>query len=149
MLLGSLFFLLLVLAGLTTAIALLEPLVLWLVERSGHSRVGAAVWSCLIVWVLGLLSILSFSYWSFSFEFAGINRENGLFDILVILSSDLLLPLLGLSLAMFVGWGMGPAVLIEELDRQAGFSYRLWFLLIRYVVPVMIVLIFFQAIGVV
>ncbi len=74
---GTLFFILLLFAAWTSAIALLEPMVAWLVENRQIQRIRAAVWVGLFTWLLGVVSILSFGAWSFEFDFAGEVRRNG------------------------------------------------------------------------
>jgi SNF family Na+-dependent transporter len=63
-LIGTLFFILLVLAALMPSVALLEPAVAWLIQRLGLGRTSAVCLIALAVWVLGLGSVLSFSWWS-------------------------------------------------------------------------------------
>ena len=61
---GSLFFVLLVLAALMPSIALLEPAVAWLIQQFGLARLPAV---CLVAgssWLLGLGSVFSFNLWS-------------------------------------------------------------------------------------
>jgi NSS family neurotransmitter:Na+ symporter len=61
---GLLFFVLLVFAAWTSAISLLEPMVAWLVENRGFSRVRAATLAGAAVWVLGIACLLSLNLWS-------------------------------------------------------------------------------------
>lgn len=147
--LAALFFLFLVIASLTSVIALIEPNVRWLVERWGFDRVNATIWVGGLIWLLGLGTLLSFNHWPFSFEFAGETWTNGFFDILVILTANVILPLTGIALVLFVGWVMSRTVLMEELDMWSGVGFHLWYFLVRYVTPAAIFLIFLQAIGVV
>ncbi|NIR29317.1 MAG: sodium-dependent transporter, partial [Gammaproteobacteria bacterium] len=60
---GTLFFVLLAFAAWTSAISVIEPMVAWLVENRGHSRVYAAVASGLGAWALGIGTVLSFNLW--------------------------------------------------------------------------------------
>jgi len=146
---GALFFILLVLAALTSAISLIEPAVAWLVENHQLSRLRATFWVALVVWACGIVTILSFSRWSFSFHFAGKLKQNGWFDILDILTSGIMLPISGLAIALFAGWVMSPRSLQAELDGRGGVGFRLWYLVIRYLAPAGVVVVFLQAIGVI
>ena len=102
---GSLFFILLMFAAWTSSISLLEPAVSWLVENRNMTRIKAAYIAGFIAWFLGLLTVLSFNHWAFEFTFAGTIKENGLFDIFDILTSNIMLPLGGVLVAIggFVG----------------------------------------------
>ncbi|WP_428606140.1 sodium-dependent transporter [Sedimenticola sp.] len=145
---GSLFFLLLVFAAWTSAIALIEPLVAWLVENREIERIRASIWTGIVAWLLGVVTILSFSNWSFSFNFIGVPKRHGLFDVLDILTSSIILPLGGLFMALFVGWVMVRESVEDELGGLPGVGFKLWYFVIRYVVPAAMVLVFLQVIGV-
>ena len=66
---GTLFFVLLLFAAWTSAISLLEPAVTWLVENRNMTRVKATTIAGVIAWALGLVTVLSFNHWAFSFQF--------------------------------------------------------------------------------
>ena len=138
---GTMFFLLLALTAWTSAIALLEPSVALLCERFGWGRAKAAAVSGLMVWGLGLVSILSFSYWKFSFEFLGVERTNGALDLLSIVSSNFLLPIIGILIAVFTGW-----VVSREHSRfemgTSKLTYAIWSISMRFAVPLLVGLLF-------
>jgi len=62
-LIGTTFFVLVGIAAWSSAISLLEPAVAWAVEK-GISRVRATVTVCVLSWVLGLGTVMSFNDWS-------------------------------------------------------------------------------------
>jgi NSS family neurotransmitter:Na+ symporter len=140
---ASVFFLLLLFAAWTSAISLVEPAVAWLVENNGLNRVTAATLVGVAVWLLGLLTLLSFNLWSDFKPLAGMT----LFDMLDYLTSNIMLPLGGLLIALFAGYFMPGAISREELNLNEGL-YRLWFILVRYVAPVAVLMVFLNAIGV-
>ncbi|PUD98949.1 MAG: sodium-dependent transporter [Candidatus Sedimenticola endophacoides] len=145
---GGIFFLLLVFAAWTSAIALLEPAVAWLVESLNLQRVRAAVLTGFVAWLLGIVSLLSFSQWAFSFEFAGMQKQHGLFDLFSILASGVLLPLGGLSVVLFTAWVMHRESVLDALGGADGPGFRLWYFLVRYVAPVALVVVFLWVLGV-
>jgi len=138
---GALFFLLLVFAAWTSAISLIEPAVAWLIENRRMRRVEAAVWSGTIAWLLGIGTILSFNVWS---EAKLLGKT--FFDLLDYLTSNVMLPLGGLAIALFVAWVMREASVREEIEL-AERPYRHWRLVLRFVAPAGIVLVFLNAIG--
>ncbi len=144
---GSLFFLLLTFAAWTSAISLIEPIVAWLVENRSHSRIYAAASAGLVVWVLGIGSVLSFNLWSGE-EYQIFGKT--FFDILDYLTANIMLPLGGLLIAIFAGWQMRRASCVDELglDGQQP-AFNLWYIVIRYISPVAVVLVFLNAIGVI
>jgi NSS family neurotransmitter:Na+ symporter len=142
---GSLFFLLLTFAAWTSAISLIEPIVAWLVENRGHSRIYAATVSGGVVWFLGIGSVLSFNLWSGEkYQIFG----KTFFDILDYLTANIMLPLGGLLIAIFAGWQMRRATCVEELAIAEEPAFNLWYFVIRYISPVAVVLVFLKAIGV-
>jgi len=147
LLFGALFFVLLVFAAWTSAISLIEPSVAWLVENRGFGRVRAAVYVGIVAWLLGIVTIMSFSDWAFSFDFAGEEKTTGVFDLLDILTANFMLPLGGLAMALFAGWFMSRESVRDELAMGQGPAYRLWQVSIRYIAPLAVVLVFLSALG--
>lgn len=140
---GTLFFLLLGFAALTSAISLMEPAVAWVVERYRLSRGVAAAVVGLVIWSLGLLTVLSFSTLA-EFKFL----QGTVFDNFDYLTSNIMLPLGGLLITIFAGWVMCENSSSDELDPAASYVYKAWRLLTRYVAPVAVALVFLNAIGV-
>jgi neurotransmitter:Na+ symporter, NSS family len=141
---GGLFFILLVFAAWTSAISLMEPAVAWLVETRGWRRIRAAVVTGLIGWVLGIGTVLSFNIWAGHTVF-GLT----FFELLDFLTSNVLLPLGGLLIAVFAAWRMAPQAVHDELAMGEGLAYRSWRFLVRYVAPLAVVVVFLNAIGVI
>ncbi len=144
---GTLFFILLLFAAWTSAISLLEPAVTWLVENRNMTRLKATALSGIIAWALGLVTVLSFNLWAFSFPFAGVIKENGLFDIFDILTSNIMLPLGGLLVAVFAAWKMSRTSTVEELGLGDSTAYQAWRFAVRYIAPFGVIIIFLNAIG--
>ena len=139
---GALFFLLLAFAALTSGISLMEPAVAWIMENRGLGRAQAGILVGGVVWVLGFMTVLSFNRLS-DFQF-----WNGtIFDNMDFVTTNIMLPLGGLFITVFAGWVMCQNSSADELDESAGPLYRMWQFLARYVAPVAVLLIFFNAIG--
>ena len=144
---GSLFFILLMFAAWTSSISLLEPAVSWFVENRNMTRIKAAYIAGFIAWFLGLLTVLSFNHWAFEFTFAGTIKENGLFDIFDILTSNIMLPLGGVLIAIFTSWLMSKSSTVDELGLGDSIAYKIWRFIARYVAPLGVIIIFFNAVG--
>jgi NSS family neurotransmitter:Na+ symporter len=140
---GTLFFVLLSFAAWTSAISLVEPAVAWMVENRGMNRVQATVWGCGIAWLLGIGSLLSFNYWE-SYTLGG----KTFFDVMDYATSNIMLPLGGLAIAIFAGWLMSRQATADELAMEQNGMYVLWRVVVRYVTPPAIVLVFLNVIGV-
>lgn len=133
-LIGVLFFLLLAVAAITSIVGFLEPMIVWLGERAGFSRVVGTPLTLVAIAMLASVSALSFGPWS-DVSVAGMS----LADFMDFVPNQLLLPCGGLLIAVFAGWIMSEAAsaseLGQELGLEVGLGYRLWRVLARYVVP--------------
>jgi NSS family neurotransmitter:Na+ symporter len=143
---GTLFFILLFFAALTSVIGVLEPMIAWWQERFGLRRQLAAFYVCLSLFVLGLGPVFSFNIWKDWRPLAAIDRfaEFGYFEILDYLTANLMMPVSGLLLAIFVGWLVKPEAIANELQMKYPALFRTWFWLLRWVAPVSIVLILYS-----
>ncbi len=130
------FFVLLGLAGLASAISLLEMPVAFLVRTGGWPRPVATAVSAVCCWALGLLSVLSFNHWAGWFPLAAIATLDRatIFDLMDQLTSNVLLPAGGFALALFGGWIVPHRVLAEEL-RLGKTATAILRVLLRYVAP--------------
>ncbi len=152
-LIGTLFFILLVFAALSSSISLIEPAVAWLVENKGISRVSASVWCGLLTWLVGVGSVLSFNLWethTWSLELFGetLFENKTFFDTLDGLTANIMLPLGGLFIAIFAGWMMKPESSKNELNTTEK-GYTIWINLVRVVAPVAVMVVFLYVIGVI
>ncbi|WP_073975412.1 sodium-dependent transporter [Erythrobacter donghaensis] len=137
---GALFFILLGIAAVTSAVALLEPIVATMVER-GFRRSSCATMLGLLCWAIGLASVFSFNVWS-DVRIAG--DERTIFDWLNLLTSDILLPLGGIAIALFVGWAMPLRALGGEIDLGPRWL-RAWRALVRYIAPAAVAMVLVSA----
>lgn len=143
---GTIFFLLIVFAAWTSAISLIEPMVAWLVENKNITRIRACVYLGLVTWVLGIGSVLSFNLWEkATWSIPGLFKDLNFFNTLDFLTANIMLPLGGLFIAIFVGHLMAENKVKDELDTQPAL-YRIWYFLIRYVTPLLIIIVFLNAI---
>jgi len=144
MVFGALFFILLFFAALTSSIGSLEPAVAWVEEHRGIKRSSAAIIVCGSAFVIGMGTIFSFNIWSSwrPLGFIGQFAETNFFDLLDYITANLMMPLGGLLLALFVGWRVSPQAVADELDIKNPWFFKAWFWLLRWVVPISITVIF-------
>ncbi len=152
-LIGTLFFILLVFAALSSSISLIEPAVAWLVENKGMSRVAASVWCGVLTWLMGVGSVLSFNLWkakTWSLTLFGetLFENKTFFDTLDGLTANIMLPLGGLFIAIFAGWMMRSESSKKELNTTEK-GYTIWINLVRVVAPVAVMVVFLNVIGVI
>ncbi|MEL7537515.1 MAG: sodium-dependent transporter [Pseudomonadota bacterium] len=141
---GTLFFVLLSFAAWTSAIALLEPAVAWLVETTKWPRRRAATALGVLIWIAGFGTV--FSYNVLSGDDAKLFGMT-IFENLDYLTSNIMLPVGGLFIAIFAGWVMRRSSSADELGE--GLGYTLWRFSARYIAPVAIVLVIADVVGVI
>jgi neurotransmitter:Na+ symporter, NSS family len=149
-LVGTLFFLLLVFAALTPSIAGFEPLVAWLQQHRQVSRVRAAAVTAVMVWALGLGSMLSFNRLSAWHPLGGLAlfADKTFFDVMDFLSSNVLPPVGAVLTSVLVGWRLRRTIVDEELRDTTPFAARVCVWLLRYVCPIAIAAVLASALGV-
>ncbi|MGL4593849.1 MAG: sodium-dependent transporter [Thermoguttaceae bacterium] len=138
---ASLFFALLVIAALTSTISLHEVFTVYLQDRFRFSRATSTGLTSFACVVLGVFSSLSLGMLS-SFTLGGMT----FFDQLDFLSSKILMPMGALIFCVFVGWKIPPKTLQAELTSDGIYNFRIFpffHFLLRYVVPLAILMIFF------
>ena len=135
-LLGTLFFILLTFAALTSSMSLLEPVVALLEQKTPLGRKSATLIAGAVIWLLGVASLLSFNHWS-DVQILG----NSIFDFLDKLTSKFMLPLTGLGIIIFSGWFMNQESIRKELGLQ-GTGYQIWSIVSRFVAPLGVISVF-------
>ncbi|MBI9009638.1 MAG: sodium-dependent transporter [Tenericutes bacterium] len=144
-----LFFILLTIAAITSAISLLEVITAYFVDERKWSRKKAAIVFGIVAFVFGVPSALSFNVLSDTTLF-GLTY----YGIVDYLASNILLPLGGFFIAVFVAWRWGFDKAIVNLKDGAGelfakYPWMLlgWKILIKYLAPILIFLVFLNSIG--
>lgn len=136
---GLLFFTLLAVAALTSAVSLLEVAVTYLIDERGLSRPTATVAAALVCFLVGVPSALSQG----AVDALVIGGKSFL-DWMVALT-DILLPLGGLFIALFVGWVLGPKAVEAAAAEGRTFPLaRLWLWTLRIIAPLAIAVILLQ-----
>ena len=125
-----LFFLLLSVAAITSMVGLIEPVTSWLEERKGFPRHKSALIAIACIGVLSFISILSYNVMS-EWQIAGKNLNSAL----EYLTNNIMLPVGGLLIALFVGWFVSRDSAEDELNPGNSAMFGLWRFAIRYLVP--------------
>ncbi len=137
-----LFFTMLSVAGITSMVGLVESVNAWLEDRFGMPRHKSALLVVGSVACFSVLSILSYNVLS-QYNLGDRNFN----DTMDFFSNQILLPLGGLFIAVFAGWGMHSSATRDELTSLTAGTYALWHFLIRFVVPPAVLVIFVMGIA--
>lgn len=132
---GTLFFVLLSFAALSSTVGMLEPIVAWFVDK-GKSRPRMAWTSGAIAWSIGMFMVLSFNVLvDFKpLDFIPLYEGKNLFGIMDYTVANVLIPINALMIGLFAGWAMTN----DMAERQFGFAhgskeYTLWRISTKYI----------------
>ncbi len=144
---STIFFLLLVIAALTSTISLHEVLTAYVHEEWHLSRRTSAWIVTAACILLGIAASLSLGAWKW-LQIGGIS----FFDLLDFVTANILLPAAGFFVCIFVGWVLDRRFMPQELTNKGTIPLRLWpllRLLLRWVCPLLMLLIFMDNIGII
>ncbi len=133
---GAAFFVLLFVSALASAISLLEVTVAFCEARLKLGRPVAAVVNGVAIWGLGLLTVFSFNSWSGWVPFPA-TGEPAFFGVINFLTSNMMLPIGGILIALFAGAAMRRETVAEELG-YSGVRLTMFRFLLRVVAPIAI-----------
>ena len=134
---GTLFFLLVTFAAITSAISLVEPALAWLVEHLRVSRMRGAILVGGVAWFVGLGSAFSTNIWSDLMILPGMT----FFDSMDYISNNIMLPLGGMLIALFSGWAVDSKISRDQLQLSDG-MFMVWEILVRFVAPLAVGVVF-------
>jgi len=138
---GVLFFAMVSIAALTSAISMIEATVAYLNEKHGISRLKAAIGSGAVLLVISLLAMLSFNLMAGWTPFG-----KNFFDWLDYLTSRWMMPLGGIFTVLLAGYALRSDLMRDELGLPNA-GYALWLFMVRYVCPVLILMVFLHALD--
>ncbi len=143
-LIGSAFFAMIIFAALTSSISMLESMTARVYEIRGVSRTAAAVLIGSGTFLVGLITVFSFSTWETTYplgQFAVFAGKTP-FDLIDYLVSNILMPLGGMLYALFAGWWLTKDTCLDEIGLADGAVFRLWLLLVRVIAPLAVAAVF-------
>jgi neurotransmitter:Na+ symporter, NSS family len=141
----TIFLLLLLFATLTSAFSILEIVVASIAKDRTEKRKSISWKSGLLIFLVGVPSALSFGVLSDVMLFG-----KTIFDFADYLVSNLALPLGALFISIFIGYKIPRNLVKQELEQGTkgiGLLFDIWYLLIRYIVPIAIIAVFLNTIG--
>ena len=142
---GSAFFLMILFAALTSSISMLETMTARISEIRGVSRPMAAIMIGTGTFLVGLITVFSFSTWENVYPLGQFEvfANKTPFDLIDYLVTNILMPLGGMLYALFAGWWLSRDLLLSEIGLKDGAVFNLWLLLLRVIAPLAVALVFF------
>jgi len=146
----TMFFLLTAIAATTAMMSLLEVPVAYLVEEKGWSRTRATIVSATTIALLGSTASLSADASSLLGGLKIFGKT--FFDLYDYISSNILMPVGGLFTVIFIVWVLGKNNLAMELSNDGQLNNKsvvnLFYNIVKYITPLLIIIIFLNSIGV-
>jgi neurotransmitter:Na+ symporter, NSS family len=141
---GTVFFVLLVFAAVTSAIALLQPMVARIQELPGITPTLGAVLVGTAAWLVGLVSVLSFNHWADVAPLGWIPgfEQRTPYDVIDYVTANVMMPLGGMLIALFAGWFVNRSVLQEQFPEMSPRLFALWRWAARVIAPSAIFVVF-------
>jgi NSS family neurotransmitter:Na+ symporter len=142
--LGPMFFVLLAIAALTSAMTIMETIVSVIEDFTRLSRHKIVLAVTILLWIAGLGTVFSFSSLKdfYPLGFIEAFAERNIFESTDYIVSNWMMPAGGVLVAVLAGWGLSRSATLEELQLADGMIYGAWRFLVRCVVPVAIFLVF-------
>lgn len=142
-----LFFILLAIAALTSSISLLEVIVLFVTEEFKIKRWLATVLATIAASILGVFTTLSFG----PLKDSTIGGKT-LFEWADFISTNILLPLGGFLIVIFLGWFYKKKYIKEEVTNEGTIKFslfNLFYFSIKYIAPIAIIFVFLRGLSII
>ena len=146
---GVVFFVTVAFAALTSSVSIMEAIVSSAMDKFHYTRKKATVAVTLVALVIGLVVCLGYNVLYFN-----ITLPNGtaaqVLDVLDYASNYFLMPIVAIATCILIGWVVGPRTVIDEVT-EGGVAFgrrRLYVVMVKWVTPVMLFILFLQSAGV-
>jgi NSS family neurotransmitter:Na+ symporter len=136
------FFILVIIAALTSTVSILEVPVAYFVDERQWSRKRSVVFVASVAWLIGTPAALSQGASQFFSKLPGL--EQSFFDVISTIFGDISLSIGAFFISIFVAWVWGVARAVSEIESENNsFEIRsIWVFVIRFVAPITILIVF-------
>lgn len=147
---GCIFFFMVLLAALTSAMSVLEAVVASLIDAFGWSRRKATVIESAVAIVIGAVICLGYNVFYFELKLPNGSTAQ-LLDIVDYLSNNILMPIVAIGTCILIGWILKPKTVIDEATKNGEKFGRkgLYIAMIKYVAPVLLFILLLGSLGII
>ena len=149
---GTLFFVTVTFAALTSSVSVLEAIVSGTMDKLGWDRKKACIVWGIIALIMGLVVCLGYNLFFFRATLPNTpaGKSAQILDILDYISNYILMPVVAIATCVLVGWILKPKTVIDEVTQgRYKFSRRgLYVVMVKFVTPALLLLLLLQALGV-
>ena len=150
---GILFFLTVAFAALTSSVSIMEAIVSCCMDKFQWNRKKSVLAVTALTTVLGVAVCLGYNvlYFEAVLPNTPVGKNAQILDVLDYISNYILMPVVSIATCVFIGWIVKPKTIIDEVTL-GGFKFgreKLYVVMVKYITPVMLMLLLLQAFGVV
>lgn len=146
---GCMFFAMVLFAAITSAISIEEAVVSSFMDKFHLKRVQATILETVIALVFGVIVCLGYNKLYFE-----VKLPNGtvaqVLDVMDYISNNVLMPLISIGTCILIGWVKKPQFIIDEAEKNGEKFGRakLYAVMMKYIAPVMLFILFLKSIGI-
>ncbi|MDE7424241.1 MAG: sodium-dependent transporter [Lachnospiraceae bacterium] len=146
---GCLFFAMVLFAALTSSISVMEAIVSSFMDKFKISRAKAASVETIIALTAGVVVCLGYNIFYFELKLPNGTTAQVL-DVMDYISNNFFMPLVAIGTCILIGWIVKPQTIIDEVEKNGTKMgrKRLYNIMIRYIAPVLLVILFLKSIGI-
>ncbi|MDO5140913.1 MAG: sodium-dependent transporter [Eubacteriales bacterium] len=147
---GAIFFVMVLFAAVTSAISISEAIVASLMDKFKMSRNKAAIATTVYGLILGIVVCLGYNVLYFDYTLPN-GAVGQILDIMDYVSNNVMMPIVAICTCILFGWVAGPDYIISEVE-SGGVKFgrkKLFIVMIKYVAPVLLALLLLQGIGII
>lgn len=147
---GSIFFVMVFFAALTSSISVLEAVVSSLMDQFHMSRKKATVLETAIALVLGIFICLGYNAFYFEFKLPN-NTVAQILDIFDYLSNNIFMPVVAIGTCILIGWIVKPDTVIDEATKNGerfGRKY-MYIAMVKVIAPILLMILLLGALGII
>lgn len=146
---GTLFFVMVLFAALTSSVSVMEAVVSSLMDKFGYSRKKSATIVSIYAAIVGIIVCFGYNYLYFE-----VTLPNGtvgqILDVLDYISNQIMMPLVAISTCILIGWVVKPKTVINEMTL-GGHKFgreKLYVAMVKVITPVLLTFLLLQSLGI-
>ena len=145
---GIVFFLMVIFAAVSSSVSIMEAIVASIMDKFKLSRKKSAVLVTVYAVVLGIIVCLGYNVFYFELKLPNGSAAQ-LLDLMDYISNSFLMPFISLLTSILIGWVVKPHWIISEVEKNGEHfrRARLYYIMIRYIVPPVMLILFLVSTG--
>lgn len=147
---GVLFFVMVTFAAITSSVSIMEAIVTGFMDKWHFSRHKSTVIASIYALIMGIIVCLGYNV--FYFELPLPNGSTAqILDIMDYLSNNIMMTIVALVTCILFGWVLKPKTIIDEVTKNGEKFGRkqLYIIMIKFIAPILMVILLFQSLGVI